>query len=98
MRKQREDTLKHVMTAVRLISKDAAHKGEGCMRHPGDPHYWHHGNVTKDKEFKRSKQDWQDYDIENNYEARHSVQLLPGEVCNIQAHLLSFNDLYHLML
>ena len=67
------------------------------MRHPGDPHYWRRGNVTKDEEFKRSIQDWQDY-IENNYEARHSVQLLPGEIHDIQAHLLSFNDLYHLML
>jgi hypothetical protein len=81
----------------RKINKDAVRKGEGCMRHPGDPHYWRRGNVTKDEEFKKSIQDWQDY-AEQNYEARKSAQLLPGEVRDIRTHLLSFNDLYHLML
>jgi hypothetical protein len=79
------------------LSKEAVCKGEGCIRHPGDPHYWHQGNVTKDEEFKKSVQDWQEY-AEHNYEQRCSAQLLPGEVRDLRIHLLSFNDLYHIML
>jgi hypothetical protein len=79
------------------LSKEAVCKGEGCIQHPGDPHYWRRGNVTKDEEFKKSVQDWQDY-AEHNYEQRSSAQLLPGEVRDIRIHLLSYNDLYHLML
>jgi hypothetical protein len=79
------------------LSKEAVCRGEGCIRHPGDPHYWRRGNVTKDEEFKKSVQDWQDY-AEHNYEQRSSAQLLPGEVRDIRIHLLSYNDLYHLML
>jgi hypothetical protein len=67
------------------------------MRHPGDPHYWRRGNVTKDEAFKKSVQDWQDY-ADKHYEQRSSAQLLPGEVRDIRIHLLSFNDHYHLML
>jgi hypothetical protein len=53
--------------------------------------------VTKDEEFKKSVQDWQEY-AEHNYEQRCSAQLLPGEVRDLWIHLLSFNDLNHLML
>jgi hypothetical protein len=79
------------------FSKEAVCKGEGCIRHPGDPRYWHQGNVTKDKKFKKSVQDWQEY-AEHNYEQRCSAQLLTGEVRDLWIHLLLFNDLYHLML
>ena len=72
-------------------------KSEGCRTHPGSPKYWRRGNVSNEKSFADEISKYELY-VVNHYEARHTKAFLPGEIRDIRTHLLSFNDLYHLMI
>lgn len=72
-------------------------KSEGCRTHPGNPKYWRRGNVSNDKSFAEAISNYETY-VLNHYEARRTKAFLPGELRDIRTHLLSFNDLYHLMI
>ena len=84
-------------TECMKIPLEDARKGEGCRMHPGRPNYWSRGCPSNSEEFKTKMNQLTNY-VENTYEMRSTIAFLPGELRDIRHHLLSHNDLKHLML
>jgi hypothetical protein len=79
------------------IPPEDARKGEGCRRHPGKPDHWPRGCPSSSAEFKTKINQSTNY-VENTCEMRSTIAFLPGKLRDIRNHLLSHNDLKHLML
>ena len=84
-------------TECTKIPLEDARKGEGCRMHPGNPNYWPRGCPSNAEEFKTKINQLTNY-VEITYEMRSTIAFLPGELRDIRNHLLSHNNLRHLML
>jgi hypothetical protein len=82
--------------ACRALGIDVCRAGVGCASHPGKPHYWPRGNVTKNETFKERFDGMMDF-VERTYEVRSSMSFLPDQLRIIRDSLIHQNDKFKLM-
>jgi hypothetical protein len=68
----------------------------GCIDHAGKPLLKKKGNPVLDKDFKTNKSNMDTY-VDQHYESRSTIALMPTEVRDIRDALLLRNDLFGLM-
>jgi hypothetical protein len=79
-----------------MLGIDVCQTGVGCASHPGEPHYWPRGNVTKNETFKERFDSMMDF-VERTYEVWSSMSFLPNQLHIIHDSLIHQNDKFKLM-